>query len=591
MPEIKVVARYDGKSVDAGLKKLYDEILKADAAAKKLDASLAAGAGVKKASKDFTGLSRVIQDLPFGFIGIQNNITQLLPAAGALGLGLSAIVSAVTFAQVGFSNWTRGLKSNKAAVDELAKAYDGIISSLAEEQIKVDKIVVALENEKLSRKQRQEAIEQLQKIAPAYFGTLDKENATIAEITLAYNKFTQSIIRSIEARVREKELIGITEKILKLRDRATKIGTEEVMINGKLVKVSQQNYDLNSNTLTAQEAYNATLRGTIGLSADENKELTQLEATRARLLALIVESSGVDPFVKLDKEKLEKDKRTIQDVLAELKREIDFLSIKGGIFNTNEEKAKIQAIKGAINTLIKSFKVEPDDTIISKLLGDIELLENRIKPQEIQKAITNATKVLGDRGITIPVTPILNTDAISVFLVDATDQITAAMDSLFEGIATSIGETLGAALSGSASIGDFFKGIFNQLGQSMVELGKFFIQTGIQIKLIKDFLIKNPALAITGGIALVAIGSLLKNASNKQGFATGGVGFGTMLVGERGPEIISAPNGARITPNAQTNALLGAGRNGGQYTLRIAGRDLVAVLDQNIEYLGRNGQR
>src|SRR5690242_9454606 len=39
-----------------------------------------AGGAVAKSTKNFTGLTRVIQDLPFGFIAISNNLEQLLPA-------------------------------------------------------------------------------------------------------------------------------------------------------------------------------------------------------------------------------------------------------------------------------------------------------------------------------------------------------------------------------------------------------------------------------------------------------------------------------------------------------------------------------
>ena len=70
-----------------------------------------AGGAAGKMGKDFTGLSRVIQDLPYGFNAISNNLTQLVPAAGAAGLAFSAIVTAITFAQIGFGAWSRTMES------------------------------------------------------------------------------------------------------------------------------------------------------------------------------------------------------------------------------------------------------------------------------------------------------------------------------------------------------------------------------------------------------------------------------------------------------------------------------------------------
>src|SRR6478609_3303517 len=96
-----------------GLKQVNAQLVKTEQTATKV---------TQKTSTNFTGLSRVIQDLPFGFVAISNNLTQLLPAAGAAGLAFSAIVSAVTFASTGFRNWTRGLKSNKDQISLNTKA-------------------------------------------------------------------------------------------------------------------------------------------------------------------------------------------------------------------------------------------------------------------------------------------------------------------------------------------------------------------------------------------------------------------------------------------------------------------------------------
>jgi hypothetical protein len=81
-------------------------------------ASGKAGGATAKLGTNFTGLSRVIQDLPYGFNAISNNLTQLVPAAGAAGLAFSGIVTAITFAQIGFGAWSRTMES----VDEGMKA-------------------------------------------------------------------------------------------------------------------------------------------------------------------------------------------------------------------------------------------------------------------------------------------------------------------------------------------------------------------------------------------------------------------------------------------------------------------------------------
>ena len=333
---------------------------------------------------------------------------------------------------------------------------------------------------------------------------------------------------------------------------------------------------------------------------------TQLEGFVAQLTEL---SGGVKLKIEPDKEikKTTKDVETISSTLQNLQKEINFLNLTQLTFGTDESAAKIKAIEAAIKTLIKDFKVDPQDTIIQKLLTGGKLVN-----------IVSGLNIPGIKGLTKDIATLIKTEALSQptptitipinvqtlieklnsggqgaiqeFLVDATDTVEGALEGLFSNIGSSIGETLSKALQGTATISDFFKSIFNQLGASMVQLGKFFIQTGIQIKLIKAFLIKNPALAIAGGLALVALGGLIQARTNTPGFATGGIApGGSILVGERGPEIITAPRGATITPNAQTNAML-SGAGGGTVVFRIQGRELVGVLNNTNATLGRNGQ-
>jgi hypothetical protein len=109
---LRIVLTADNKDA---LLKLQQTVLGLDGVEK---ASGKAGGATKKLGTDFTGMSRVIQDLPYGFNAISNNLTQLVPAAGAAGLAFSGIVTAITFAQIGFGAWSRTMES----VDEGMKA-------------------------------------------------------------------------------------------------------------------------------------------------------------------------------------------------------------------------------------------------------------------------------------------------------------------------------------------------------------------------------------------------------------------------------------------------------------------------------------
>jgi hypothetical protein len=55
-------------------------------------------------------------------MAIQNNLTQLLPAAGAAGLAFSALMAGIQFAQVGLTYWTRGIKESDEALQASTKS-------------------------------------------------------------------------------------------------------------------------------------------------------------------------------------------------------------------------------------------------------------------------------------------------------------------------------------------------------------------------------------------------------------------------------------------------------------------------------------
>lgn len=136
--ELKFRVKADVSDAVQGLGQAKDKLDQVGRAAGKTGSDLGkAGDVAKKSTRDYTGLSRVLQDLPFGFIAISNNLTQLLPAAGAAGLAFSALVSGITFAQTGLANWTRGLSGSKKGLDENTVALTKFANALDEASNKV----------------------------------------------------------------------------------------------------------------------------------------------------------------------------------------------------------------------------------------------------------------------------------------------------------------------------------------------------------------------------------------------------------------------------------------------------------------------
>lgn len=256
-----------------------------------------------------TNLGRVAQDLPYGFVGIQNNLNPLLESfqrlkaesgssgkalkalgssligAGGIGLALSVASAAILLFQNGMANFS---KKTKAASDEvteankkLADSYKSIVADAAQEATRVAVIVEQLKQEVLTRKQRAGAIEELKRISPEYFSLLDKEKATIEQITSSYNQYSASIVRAITAKLREKQIEEVTGKILDLQKKRVDFTKQEVDEDGKLVVLKNKIYNAE---VDGETEYQKFARGRGLLTKEQNTELKNLLLTQKALI-------------------------------------------------------------------------------------------------------------------------------------------------------------------------------------------------------------------------------------------------------------------------------------------------------------------
>jgi len=232
----------------------------------------ATGGKVVKMGKDFTGISRVIQDLPYGFNAIANNLTNILPAAGALGLGISALVAGLQFAQLGFGAWTRGLGEATKATEEAEKANEEYRSSLAKEKTQLDLLFRSATNANLPMAARLDAVKQLRENYGAYLTDFSNEEILAGKATSAYEKLSTAIIKSAKAKAASNLITKKQEEVLKLEQAnadALKLAEEErASIKGAKqlnlgsisgAQYSQANVSLAQQFLMVQNGLNKTL--------------------------------------------------------------------------------------------------------------------------------------------------------------------------------------------------------------------------------------------------------------------------------------------------------------------------------------------
>ena len=188
-------------------------------------------------------------------------------------------------------------------------------------------------------------------------------------------------------------------------------------------------------------------------------------------------------------------------------------------------------------------------------------------------------------------------------------------------LASGIGSALGNAISSGGNLaGKLSKVVLGTIGGMAVQLGKLAIGIGTTLKLVKKALENvHPAIAIAGGIALVALGTLFRNKAASIGGGgggggrrggggggsnfTGGSNFGNATAFANGG-IISGPTmglvgeypGARqnpevIAPLNKLQSIIGKSNNGGNINVsgevRVDGQDLLIAIERANETAGR----
>jgi tape measure domain-containing protein len=150
------------------------------------------------------------------------------------------------------------------------------------------------------------------------------------------------------------------------------------------------------------------------------------------------------------------------------------------------------------------------------------------------------------------------------------------VDGTLNDLAIGFGDELGKALSGA---GFSISSLITPMADALAQFGKLAIQTGITAAGIKLALKPpiNPALAIAGGVALVALSKLVK--SKVPALAEGGLATGpTMaLVGDNrnarvDPEVIA--------PLSKLKGMLDGGGSPYVLSTRVSGADLIVIMEK-----------
>jgi hypothetical protein len=221
-----------GKSVAVNTAKSFDNF--------RVSAGAANGSAI--------AFNRVIQDAPFGIIGVGNNIQQLAEQFSALRittgstgtalsaffkslftgsnllvLGISAATAAFTAYQLGAFDSAEETKDLAKELDDFKNSLDGVTKAQlegaqsAQGEIQSLKLLkLQAENANLPLEKRILAVKELRNQFPDYFKGLSDEQILLGNVGVAYDKLTKSIVANAKAKAFSQQITENEKQTLAL---------------------------------------------------------------------------------------------------------------------------------------------------------------------------------------------------------------------------------------------------------------------------------------------------------------------------------------------------------------------------------------
>ena len=611
--EVKVI-------VGADTKQLTSELDKANKAIKNFGSTVQTGANkaglalndlsriAQDAPYGFIGISNNINPLieSFGRLKAETGSTGSalkalvsgLSGPAGVGLAFGVLSAAISFASVGLTRWVKTthdsndaansfnttLLQSKKIIDDVKDSFDAfkysqesalqLWGSFAELQLGKG-IEADLTKSRMEFIQIGEAIVEQE-------SDVEKLRRNYENATKAFRLFTQSQkgtfdeygISKFDKRI--SELVNTFGSLENVQTSAIKGFTDEQQT--AITAIIESYKALNDAEVNLQKLQNQR-----GIKAVQNQVLTS-EAN------------------KKEQEALKKTGETIDEIIAKFRRKLTFEETLG-LPPMEELKAKINDFEAVLKKLIVDKKVSPTSNIILNLQAELGVLQDDLLYQQIgkrmlesrqtikllnpfefvytaeqqaiidryQQKLANESKKaalreaeLGGMKLNIPVKPKIDFSgiqgAVDKDLVDLGKTLQTSFSQLGADVATTIAEGIGNMISGKDNaLKGMLDGIALILSEAMISIGKQIIVLATALDAVYKSLMSNPITALLAGIALVALGTAAKNAlSSKDAFATGTTFApgGMALVGERGPELVSLPQGSKVIPNGKTNSMM-----------------------------------
>ena len=217
---------------------------------------------------------------------------------------IALIVAGITAAVVAYKSFSKESKKASFAQDAFTSAAKEAGIATISQKVELNKLIKVAKDDTLSKRQRQAAIEDLNKLAPDYLGNLTLETINTKEATAAIGAYVEGLERKARATVLQNRLIEIETELFKAQQ-AFANKHEEERKRGELDQ-SQRIERINKRKqaiLDLMDAENNQTDEYVGNSAKQ--EAADKVAADAKIAA---EKAAADEAKRLVSEKAARDK-------------------------------------------------------------------------------------------------------------------------------------------------------------------------------------------------------------------------------------------------------------------------------------------
>jgi len=372
-----------------------------------------------KATQSITDLSRIVQDAPFGFIGIANNINPLVESFGrlkaesgsvggalkallsglsgpaGLGIAFAVVTSAISFAQMGFSRWGGSAAKAKEETDKFAEGLKSAEQGAIAQGVRLEGLTKIITNSAASERDRNLALAEANKLLEPYGKKIDSLNISVAKAKELTDAYTEALInQAIGAKLADK----IAELRIKKVEILNQLELQKAVIAGAAAKKTAE-----ANALTTRQ-YGTSDRAALQYlqtTTDVTVEQGKLVGINSELVAIQKElnsytdqyNATVTQTLKIDKERAKTAGETLPEALAKFNKSLKAIQLSGISIGTPQfdiNNDKIKEFESFLKKIIEKFNVAPKD----KVYIDLEARLNKIKDENFFIAL----KAAGERA-------------------------------------------------------------------------------------------------------------------------------------------------------------------------------------------------